>query len=76
MGQDLLYSVMPRINFSPSQLAYNRRVSKSDRSQTRSKYDDEHEDSFSDFYQQIATDKNIDLKKAPSDDREHIDAKA
>lgn len=40
MGQELLYVVMPRINFTPSQLAYNRRVAKSDRSQCRN-YDEE-----------------------------------
>lgn len=43
MGQELLYVVMPRINFTPSQLAYNRRVAKSDRSQCRNYDDEEHE---------------------------------
>lgn len=76
MGQDLLYSVIPRLNFTPSQLAYNRRVSKSDRSQTRAKYDDDHEENFSDLYQQTATEKKPDIKKATPDEYEHIDAKA
>lgn len=72
MGQDFLYSIMPRINFTPSQLAYNRRVSKSDRSQTRSKYEDEHEENFNDVYQQLTSD----IKETSTDDQEHIDAKA
>ena len=54
MGQDLLYAVMPRINFTPSQLAYNRRVSKSDRSQTRAKDCPDHEDNFGDLYEKTA----------------------
>ncbi len=72
MGQDFLYSIMPRINLTPSQLAYNRRVSKSDRSQTRSKYEDEHEENFNDLYQQLTSD----IKETSTDDQEHIDAKA
>lgn len=72
MGQDFLYSIMPRLNFTPSQLAYNRRVSKSDRSQTRSKYEDEHEENFNDLYQQVTSD----IKKTSPDDQGHIDAKA
>ncbi len=57
MGQDLLYSVMPRLNFVPSQLAYNRRVSKSDRTQTRSKYNEDHEENFDELYRKALGEK-------------------
>lgn len=51
MGQEMIYTVMPRINFTPSQLAYNRRVSKSDRSQCRN-YGDEEQTDFEKEYTQ------------------------
>ena len=75
MGQDLLYSVMPRVNFTPSQLAYNRRVSKSDRSQTRTKYDDDHEENFCDLYQRATLGKKKVIERS-ADYFNRIDAKA
>ncbi len=76
MGQDLLYSVMPRLNFVPSQLAYNRRVSKSDRTQTRSKYNEDHEENFDELYRKALGEKKHGANDKLPDGYQSIDDKA
>ena len=36
MGQEVLFSILPRNNFTPSDLVYNRRVSRADKTSCRS----------------------------------------
>ena len=68
MGQEFIYTVMPRINFTPSQLAYHRRVSKSDRSFCRN-YGDEEQTDLAQEYEQ---EKLLHKKKSPSEDKQKL----
>lgn len=36
MGQEVLFSILPRNNFTPADLVYNRRVGRADRTSCRS----------------------------------------
>ncbi len=69
MGQEVLFSILPRNNFIPSDLVYNRRVSRADKTSCRSSLNEDNSGADEDKFASESGEKNRETMGNQIDER-------